>query len=79
VLLSSGDPRARTLVEDIAEDGLARDILAEVSGGAFGPIGRTRILQSHDNDIPEPGPGSGRGGFTSSRARREQYVLGNGK
>lgn len=78
VLLSCSDPRAQTLVADLAQDGLSRNILGEVETGAFGPIGRTRILQTQDSELPDSGPNSARG-FTSSRARREQYLLGNGR
>ncbi|KAF8578646.1 hypothetical protein K439DRAFT_1638648 [Ramaria rubella] len=76
VIVSSEDSRAQTLIADIVEDGLAHDILSEVDIGAFGPSGRARILKSHQNDLFESTPNSNRS-FTSSRARREQLVLGN--
>ncbi|KAF8523917.1 fungal-specific transcription factor domain-containing protein [Hysterangium stoloniferum] len=76
VLLSCADPRAQTLIADIAQDSLAREILSDVENGPFGPFGKLRILQSNDNDMVSPGSRTGRQ-FISSRDKREQFIVGN--
>lgn len=49
VIISSPDPRATTMVQDLSKDSLAAAIIARVTNSTFGPIGRN-ALQHRDSN-----------------------------
>lgn len=46
IIIASSDPRAQSLVDDLSQDTLARDIIARVDSSAFGPKGRKQAASS---------------------------------
>ncbi|GJJ06863.1 hypothetical protein Clacol_001059 [Clathrus columnatus] len=75
IILSSADPAVRSLIMNLSEDTLARDIITEVENGPFGPTGKITIPGYLQRNTYTPNQNSI---FVSSRDRREQLIIGNG-
>ncbi|GJJ06448.1 hypothetical protein Clacol_000640 [Clathrus columnatus] len=52
VIISSPDPRATTMVQDLSKDPLAAAIIARVTNSTFGPIGRNALQHRDSNTNP---------------------------
>ncbi|KAH7101246.1 fungal-specific transcription factor domain-containing protein [Auriculariales sp. MPI-PUGE-AT-0066] len=74
IIISSQDTRAQSLVEDLSQDTLARDIIARVDNSPFGPRGRRlAVTASRDSYLQDDGQPS-----PSARSKRHvasRYAL----
>ncbi|EJD52017.1 hypothetical protein AURDEDRAFT_158861 [Auricularia subglabra TFB-10046 SS5] len=67
IIIASSDSRAQSLVDDLSQDTLAREIIARVDNSPFGPKGRKQVISSsRDTYMTE----NGHDGASTSRTKR---------